>query len=256
MIVQRPTLKAPLILIISLLGISNACASAEEDFNRWENSLAPLYLWAQSLSGTMTQGPATAPLEIDFSDAISDLEATYTIHYEGAKGNFGVLLDYSFLNLAPSAELEGTSRSIDVDMKNTIAEVAGIYRFGPKNPWQLLLGYRSYDLDVTVKDLPSPPLPSNKITIKETIEDFFIGGRYITRMTDRWTFTGRLDVGTGDSDIVWNASAALDYKFNDVISGLIGWRILDYDVDQGSGRDTFKYDMRHSGPLFALAFRW
>ncbi|MCP4765720.1 MAG: hypothetical protein GY875_05555 [Gammaproteobacteria bacterium] len=34
------------------------------------------------------------------------------------------------------------------------------------------------------------------------------------------------------------------------------WRVLDYDVDKGSGADRFKYDMNHSGPLFALAFHW
>jgi len=41
-----------------------------------------------------------------------------------------------------------------------------------------------------------------------------------------------------------------------LLSGFAGWRVLDYDVDRGSGADTFKYDMNHSGPLLALAFHW
>jgi hypothetical protein len=236
-----------------LLFASNARASTDEEFNSWQNTLVPLYLWGQSLSGTMTKGPVTAPLELEFSDAVSDLEAAYTVHYEGAKGHWGVILDYSFLDITPSADVAGTPVSVDVDMKNTIAEVAGLYRFGANNPWQLLAGYRSYDLDVTVKGLPGP---IGKVDIEETINDIFIGGRYITQFGEKWTFTGRADIGTGDSDLVWNASLTFDYQFNKLLSGLIGWRVLDYDVDQGSGADTFKYDMTQSGPLLALAFKW
>ena len=45
-------------------------------------------------------------------------------------------------------------------------------------------------------------------------------------------------------------------QFTNLLSGLVGWRVLDYDVDRGSGADRFKYDMNHSGPLLALAFHW
>ena len=254
MTVREYALHVPKVLFVGmLLFASNAWASTDEEFNSWQNTLVPLYLWAQSLSGEMSKGPVTAPLDIEFSDAISDLEAAYTVHYEGAKGHWGVILDYSFLNLTPSAEIADTPISVDVDMKNTIAEVAGLYRFGADNPWQLLAGYRSYNLDVTVKGLPGP---FDRIDIDETINDFFIGGRYITQFTDKWTFTGRADIGTGDSDLVWNATLVFDYRFTKLLSGVVGWRVLDYDVDTGSGADTFKYDMRHSGPLLALAFKW
>lgn len=243
-------------LTISLLLFgSNARADSKEDFNSWQNTLAPLYLWGVSMSGNMTSGPISAPLEIEFSDAVSDLEAIFTFHYEGAKGNWGVIADYSFLNLAPSAAIPGTPAVLNVDMKNTIAEVAGLYRFGANNPWQLLGGYRSYKLDVTISGLPTPA-PVSQITIDETINDFFFGGRYVGKINDKWSFLGRADVGAGDSDLVWNAVLAFDYRFTKLLSGFMGWKVLDYDVDRGSGANTFKYDMRHSGPLLALAFHW
>ncbi len=242
--------------ISMLLFVSNASAESKEDFNSWQNTLAPLYLWGVSMSGNMTSGPVSVPLEIKFSDAVSDLEAIFTFHYEGVKGNWGIIADYSFLNLGPSAAIPGTPAVIDVDMKNTIAEVAGLYRFGPNNPWQLLAGYRTYQLDVTISGLPVPPLPVSQVVIDETINDFFIGGRYVREINDKWSFLGRADVGAGDSDLVWNAVLAFDYRFTKLLSGFVGWKVLDYDVDSGSGADTFKYDMRHSGPLFALAFHW
>ena len=239
-----------------LLFSSQAWADNSKDFNTWQNTLAPLYLWGVSMSGTMTTGPVTAPLEIEFSDAVNDLEGIFTLHYEGAKGNWGIIVDYSFLNLTPSGTVPGTPAVINVDMKNTIGEIAALYRFGPNNPWQLLGGYRSYQLDVTINGLPSPPAPTSQIKIDETINDFFIGGRYMGNINEKWSFVGRADIGTGDSDLVWNALVAFDYRFTKLLSGFVGWRALDYDVNTGSGADTFKYDMNHSGPILALAFHW
>jgi len=233
-----------------LLFSSQSWADSNKDFNTWQNTLAPLYLWGVSMSGTMTSGPITAPLEIEFSDAVSDLEGIFTLHYEGAKGNWGIIADYSFLNLAPSATIPGTPAVVTVDMKNTVGEVAALYRFGPNNPWQLLGGYRSYKLDVTINGLPS------QVKIDETIGDFFIGGRYMGSINDKWSFIARADIGTGDSDLVWNVLAAFDYRFTKLLSAVAGWRVLDYDVDMGSGADTFKYDINHSGPILALAFHW
>ena len=94
------------------------------------------------------------------------------------------------------------------------------------------------------------------LVIDETINDFFIGGRYMRGISGKWSFVGRADVGAGDSDLVWNALVAFDYQFTKLLSGVAGWRALDYDVNTGSGADTFKYDMNHSGPLLALAFHW
>jgi hypothetical protein len=99
--------RSVLISNILLYG-SHSWADSNKDFNTWQNTLAPLYLWGVSMSGTMTSGPVTAPLEIEFSDAVADLEGIFTLHYEGAKGNWGVIVDYSFLNLTPSAEIPGT----------------------------------------------------------------------------------------------------------------------------------------------------
>lgn len=204
------------------------------------------------MSGSMTSGPVTAPIGIEFTDAVSDLEGIFTFHYEGAKGNWGIVADHSYLNLTPSAESVGPAPVVvNADLKNVITEVAGLYRFRPDSPWQLLTGIRHYQLEVDVTGLPGPNL-----SIDETFDDIFIGGRYIQSINDKWTFIGRADIGTGDSDLVWNVFAAVDYRFSRLLSGLVGWRVLEYDVDTGSGPSRLQYDMTHSGPGLALTFHW
>ncbi len=246
---RKPVLAQALIGFTLMLG-AQAWAESEASFNTWQNKVMPLYLWGVSLSGDITTGSATVPTETKFSDSVTDLEGAFTLHYEGAKGNWGLLADYSYLNLAPSASISGTPVSIDVDMKNTIAELGGIYRFGADNPWQLLAGVRSYKLDVTIDGLPK------QLSIDETLTDVFVGARYVNAINDKWTFLARGDVGTGDSDIVLNGIVAFDYRPKKLMSLLLGWRVLDYDADTGSDADAFKFDMNHSGPLLALGFNW
>ena len=144
----------------------------------------------------MTSGPVSAPIEIEFTDAVSDLEGIFTFHYEGAKGNWGIIADHSYLHLTPSAESEGPAPVVvNADLKNVITEVAGLYRFGADSSWQLLAGVRHYQLDVDVTGLPGPGL-----SIDESFDDVFFGGRYIRSISDKWTFIGRADIGTGDSE--------------------------------------------------------
>jgi hypothetical protein len=167
------------IIGITLLFGAQAWAETEASFNTWQNKLAPLYLWGVSMSGEMTSGPVSAPLEVDFSDAVSDLEGIFTLHYEDANGNWGIIAGYSFLNLGPSGSVPGTPISLDVDMKNAIGELAGMYRFGADSPWQLLADIRSYKLDATINGLPK------KVTIDETLNDIFVGARYVQSINDK-----------------------------------------------------------------------
>jgi hypothetical protein len=240
---MKTLITAGFIAVFLLTGAVTKNVQAADDFNTWQNTLAPLYLWGQSLDGTIND---KVGLQIDFNEAVKDLNGVATVHYEGAKGHWGIIADYSFVNIRP----EGTGPGgvpVAVDMENTIAEIGALYRFGPNNPWQLLGGVRRYDLDVDIVVGPVTP-----VTIKKSFTDFFIGGRIINQFGKKWSFIARADVGTGDSDLVWNALVSFDYRFNNVVSGLVGYRVIDYDVDE----PDFKYQMNHSGPVLALAFHW
>jgi len=217
---------------------------AEDDFNTWQNTLAPLYLWGVSLDGSVND----RSLVIDFNEALNDLNGVASVHYEGVKGHWGIIADYVYFNIRPEGTTPGPgSLPVAVDMQNTIAEIGALYRFGPNNPWQLLGGVRRYELDTDFVISSVTPF-----TIKKTFTDFFIGGRVISQFGKKWSFIGRADVGTGDSDLVWNALLSFDYRFNKTVSGLIGYRAIDYDVDE----PDFKYQMNQAGPTLALVFQW
>ena len=45
-----------------------------------------------------------------------------------------------------------------------------------------------------------------------------------------------------------------DYRFNDLFSLRLGWRVLDVDYSANSGRDEFGWDMRQDGPWLGFTF--
>ena len=72
----------------------------------------------------------------------------------------------------------------------------------------------------------------------------------------------RADVGGFDvgSKFSWNALAAYSWEFavrNGVTySGILGYRALSVDYEQGSGVNKYQYDVVQHGPIMGLTVKW
>ncbi len=239
-----------LTMFIALSGLLMPLTStARAQSERWSFQLAPLWLWAANIQGTSTLGPVTAPLELDFrDDVLENLDAVFTVHFEGQRGDWGFLTEYMHVGLDPSAETRGPT--IDVDFTADIGELGVTYRASDKI--EVLGGarYTSMEIDVDIVGGPKAGLAD------ESWWDGFIGGRLTVPLSDRWKFVARGDVGAGDSDLVWNVAAHFDYRFNQTFTGFAGYRILDYDFESGSGRNRFGFDGSIEGIIAAVVISW
>ena len=222
--------------------------SAEEE---WEYTLAPLFLWATGLEGESQIGPVTAPVSLEFSDALDNLDTAFTFHFEANKGNKGILVTLLHLSLDPESSLPNGA-PLSTEITNNVLEVAGIYR--PKNTetLELLYGlrYSEYDMDATIDPAPKATLAD------EDWIDGFIGLRTNIDVSDKSRFILRGDVGGGDSNLTWSASGLFNYRFTDNFSASFGYRWLTYDFETGSGADRFTYDITYEGPVMAAVFNW
>ena len=245
-------IRSGLLALTLALGAGAAWAE-EEKSSEWEYVLEPLYLWGMSIDGTTRIGPATVPLNIEFSDAVEDLAGIFTFHFEGRNPRWGYYVDFSWIKLTPESTLP-TGRPLNVDFRNPLIEVAGLYRLGTPgvSPWWLVGGLRYMRLDLDVTGIPSPPLPFSTLSVKEDITDAFIGARYADKLSERWDFMAQGDVGTGTSELVWSAKLLFNYHFTKSFGAIAGYRWLDYDVE----KTDFAYDAMMSGPLLAVQFRW
>ena len=241
---QLRTIPVAIILAITIV----TQVSAEEE---WEYMLSPLYLWAVGLEGESQIGPITAPVSIEFSDAVNNLDSILTFHFEAKKGQMGMFADAMHISLDPESTLPNGA-PVAVDLTNNIFEVGGIYRFSQAESLELLYGLRYSDFEL---DAAIGPMPQATIADESWI-DGFVGLRKSIPVSDKGTFILRGDIGTGDSDLVWNAIGIFDYRFKEKFSALIGYRWLDYDYETGSGLSRFTYDIAYEGPVLGAVFYW
>jgi hypothetical protein len=240
-----------LLAIALVLGFTAPVGAQEKGPNDWKYGIA-IYLWGTGIEGTSQIGAATAPVDITFSDALDNLSSALMLHFEAQKNQWGFLVDFMHVGLDPEASLPNGA-SLTLDTTNNIFDVAGLYQ--ATDNFQVLLGLRftEFELEGIV------PGVASRTIADESWTDGFVGGRLLVPFgsNEKWRFRARADVGAGDSDLVWNAVLGIDYRFSNRVAGLLGYRWLDYDYDNGkSGADRFGYDVTYEGPAAAVVFNW
>ena len=125
-----------------------------------------------------------------------------------------------------------TRVGFEAEMKTWIVILAGAYRVLQADNYdvQVLAGARYLSLDVTTK-LDTSLVPGAKVVDgSDEVFDAVVGVRGLAELSDKWWLAYRYDIGTGNSDLTWNAVALLGRRF-DWGSLTVGYRYLHYDFD-------------------------
>lgn len=239
--------RLPVILLCALCFAAVPAAAQSDTSDDWHFQVAPLYLWAVSLDGTMALPTGLEnDFQVDFSDAVDNLQTAFTIHFEASKGRWGILADVSYLNFSGDQPINTPGETADLKVKNYLYEAAGAYEFA--SSWWVIAGARYFKLDPKVS-FQFDPLPELNPSASWT--DFFAGVMWRPQLGEKWTFSGRFDIGAGGSDLVWNAAALIDYRLGPWAAVFAGWRHMDYDYG-----DDITFDVSMSGPVAAFRFFW
>ncbi|CAM5184653.1 putative protein OS=Bosea thiooxidans OX=53254 GN=SAMN05660750_04523 PE=4 SV=1 [Bosea thiooxidans] len=90
--------------------------------------------------------------------------------------------------------------------------------------------------------------------------DGFVGARVRFAVAPGQELLLRGDIGGGGSRFSWQAIAAYSFDFAEkngvTYSGVVGYRALSVDYEQGSGRRLYAFDMLQHGPILALSLRF
>ena len=195
------------------------------------------------------QGSARPGFRVDFADAFDNLETAFTVHFEAGKGRWGLMADAMYLNLAGSNDINTPGGTADIEFENLILEGAAGYSFA-ENLW-VIAGVRYFSLDSDIGfQLDIAP----EIAVSESWTDLFAGLLWRPKLGERWTFSGRFDIGAGGSDLVLNALAVIDYRLGKWAAVFAGYRYLDYDYKNND--NGIEVDMAMSGPVAAFRFFW
>ncbi|MEO2177564.1 MAG: hypothetical protein ABGY96_26200 [bacterium] len=94
-----------------------------------------------------------------------------------------------------------------------------------------------------------------KVDLGDDWMDYLIGVRANSRVSEKWSVTGKIDVAVGgDSDSALYVQAVFMRYFGDNKHLDLGWRYYDVDYESGAGLTRFKWDVAHSGPV--VGFSW
>jgi hypothetical protein len=272
-----------LVAIGTMLLAAATMASAEDTVapaNQWTLSFTP-YGWVPFLNGDQTVKGRTVSIDVNPIEVLEHLQrAPWMSYAEARRGPLAFYNDVFYANLGIDASAARTfgsatlSASLGVDFEQAIVEVGGAYEIakwrsggGSSTAIDILGGARYWYQDMAINLAIGVgggglinPRPGLFIARAGSVDwvDPVIGGRIRHQLAPGQDLVLRADIGGFDvgSQFSWNALAAYswDIAVRDGVtySGVLGYRALDVDYEQGSGLNKYEYDVLMHGPIVGL----
>lgn len=221
--------------------------------DRWAFSFAP-YLWMAGLNGTTTGGDS---IEMPFSQILEDLNFGVMGVAELERGRFGLFADLIYLRLSETdtatANIVGNPLTFRLKTK-----VEGVVL-------TTTAGYRVVDTPT----IQTTGFAGMRYLWLDTKLDFTVGGlgaiadrqghvfdavaglKGQVNLTDKWHLAYYGDIGTGQSDLTWQAFAGIGYRLKR-FDAIVGYRALDYQFANKASMS----DLSLHGPIVGAKFRF
>jgi hypothetical protein len=254
------------------------------EFPGWTLTVTP-YAWATWLDGTETVKGRSVDVQVDPIELIQDLNKVPFMGYaEARKGPFAVYGDLVYASVGIDAdgvrsrsvrpEISGSlSAALGLDYEQTILELGGAYQIvGGTTAFDLLAGARYWhqraNLELTLDgslDIGGLDISGSRAIARSGSVDWVdpvIGARIRHQLAPGQDLLLRGDIGGfgAGSEFSWNIVAAYSFVLCTegglTYSGVLGYRLLDVDYEQGSGRTRYEYDVLQHGPLSGLTIKF
>lgn len=255
---------ACIVLLFVFLGGNSAVA---QDEDQWQFEFT-LYGWYSGVDADiqLPAGPGTGQgVTIDASNIIDNLEMIFMGTFEARRDRWALVADVIYMdvggdksqNLFTPGNGLPVNASVGVDMTSWV--ISGGVGYDVVQNSQGTLGivggarYLAADVDVTVgvKGPFGLVNPSAGVSESENYLDGFVGIRGAINLNENWYLPYYADIGTGQSDLTWQAMAGVGYRFGwgDI---RLAYRYLSYDF----GDDKVLKDLALSGPILGVGIRF
>lgn len=185
------------------------------------------YLFLAGLSGSITAGPNTIPINSSFGELVENLQFSLFTAVEFEKGRWGGYADFQYISLG--AEGSG-ALGATVELKNIIGEVDMTYRPSRAGGLRVLAGARGYQVDQTLTIGANPP-----VTASTFVLDPIVGAIGQWPLGETWDFEIRGDIGGFgiSSEFTSQLAMVAMLKVSKTVSIPIGYRTLNYRIKDG-----------------------
>ena len=236
---------------------------------------AAIYGYLPTIGGktTFPQTGAGSDVTVDPAKVLESLNFAFMGSFGVRRGPWGAFTDVIYLDLGNSKSATGdlsiggtplpadASANLKFDVKGTVWTLAGSYRVfdDATSPVDVFAGARLLDLKQKLDwqlsgNIGPIPLPgragSQEVSVSNWDALIGVKGRVALGAERRWFLPYYLDIGTGNSDMTWQAVGGVGYAFGwgEVVGA---WRYLDYRT--GSSKIE---SVSFSGPAVAAVFHW
>jgi hypothetical protein len=250
-----------------------ARAGADEITGDWQFA-ATVYGWFPDIAGNTSFPAGGTSIDVPVETLLDHLKMTFQGSFAVQKGHWGAFTDLVYLDVGEAGsrtrniEIGGqplpasVTAAMDFDLKSVFLTLAATYRVRSDSgaTVDVLLGARlasfkpalEWEFSGNFGPITPPPLSgSHEESIEQWDAVLGVRGRFAFGAEHNWIVPYHLDVGTGDSDLTWQAVVGLAYAFGWGDLG-VAWRYLDYDVES----DGPVADMNFNGPALGATFRW
>ena len=250
-------------------------ASAQPISNDWQFH-AIIYAFLPEIGGS-TKFPVEtggSSVNVDADTILNNLKFAFMGSLEAQKGYWGAFTDVMYLDVGGSKSNTrnvsiggvdlpgGITSDLSLDIKGTAWTLGGSYRWLATTDasGDVFVGARLLSLKERLGwkfsadfDGITGPLRENSNEQKIDNWDGIIGakGRVALGQGSKWYVPYYVDVGTGDSDLTWQAMAGIGYAF-DGWNLLAAWRYLDYDFKSSQKIESVTFN----GPMIGVGFTW
>jgi hypothetical protein len=265
------------VVVLSTVGLATLLPSelyAQEISDDWQFGAA-IYGWFPDIGGhTSLPLGGGGSVDVDVSTILDHLKMTAQGGFDIQKGHWGAFTDLVYLDVGESKsqtrQLEiggnplpaGVTADLDFDLKTVFWTLGGSYRLvaTPETTFDLLVGTRLASLKQELgwefsgnfgPIVPPPRTGTREASVDQW--DAIIGakGQFRLGAERKWVVPYYFDIGTGDSDVTWQAVLGLGYAFGWGDVDLV-WCYMEYDL-KGNGPIE---DLNFSGPALGAKFRW
>jgi hypothetical protein len=260
--------------VFAVGALASGAATAQARPDDWQFR-AIIYGYLPDIGGTTTFPAGTgSSINVDASKIISNLKFTFMGTLEAQKGAWGAFTDIIYLDVGGSKSdfrdlsiggvtlPAGITADAQLDIKGTVWTLAGNYRAmaTPEASFDVFAGARllsvkerlGWNFSANIGPVVGPGRQGSS-EAKLDNWDGIVGvkGRLSFGSRREWFVPYYIDVGTGDSDLTWQAIGGIGYAFSwgEVIAA---WRYLDYDFKSGQKIESVNFN----GPAIGVAFRW
>jgi hypothetical protein len=270
--------------ILLLLPLVFQVAAADDGADGWQFQLTP-YVWLPTISGKLNYdlpaggGDGAPRIDVGPTDWLDLLNGVFLLRGEARKDRFFVFADVVYLGLESdndrvvavspgSGDLIPIDASVNLDTKTdldgfTMTLAGGLNVHSDEtSSTDLFAGVRFFGMDTKTSwnlsaDIELPGggnVLSRQGSIESDLEswDAVVGTKGRMRIGNgKWSLPYYLDVGTGDSDLTWQAIAGVSYAYSwgDLI---ISYRHFEYDGGPQGLMENFSF----SGPVIGGRFTW